>query len=177
MIRGTSVGIALAVLLAAQAQAADLRLTVEGMHSSRGELLIGLYDNSKGFANAIANASKGSLTPDPGRIVGVSIRAKLGSQVVIFARLPPGRYAAIAIDDENDDGRLDVNALGVPTEGYGFSNNARGFLGAPSFEAAAVTVGTVDLTTSIALVYPSVPSAEENSEYDRFTGGLFKPDQ
>jgi uncharacterized protein (DUF2141 family) len=177
MIRGASVGIALAALLAAPAQAADLRLTIDGMHSPRGELLIGLYDNSEGFANAIAHASKGSLEPDPGRLVGVSVRAKLGSQVAIFAQLPPGRYAAIAIHDENDDGRLDENALGVPTEGYGFSNNARGLLGAPSFEAAAVTVGTRDLTISIVLVYPIVPSAEENSAYDRFTGGLFKPDQ
>jgi uncharacterized protein (DUF2141 family) len=169
-----SIGLILTALLSVTAQAAELRLTVTSVRSDGGELLIGLYDNPEGYANAIANASKGGLMPDPGRLVGASIRARRGSQTAVFGQLPPGRYAVIVIHDENDDGHLDVNAIGVPTEGYCFSNNARGFLGAPSFEAATVTVGTADMSTAVALVYPSVPSPDEISDYRRYRSGLLE---
>ena len=62
-------------------------------------------------------------------------------------QLPPGRYAAIVIHDEDDNGRLDTNPMGVPGEGYGVSNDARGFLSAPSFEPAAIAVGDADIAT------------------------------
>jgi uncharacterized protein (DUF2141 family) len=39
--------------------------------------------------------------------------------------------------DENDNGKLDTNAFGLPTEGYGFSNDAQGTLGPPSYTQAA----------------------------------------
>jgi uncharacterized protein (DUF2141 family) len=100
----------------------------------------------------------------------MSIRAIPGSQSTVFTQLPPGRYAAIVIHDENDNGRLDTNVWGVPTEGYGFSNDALGFLSAPSFDAAAVTVGFVDVSTAISLIYPIATSTEDKSDYDRFTG-------
>jgi hypothetical protein len=60
--------------------------------------------------------------------------------------------------------------VGVPIEGYGFSNDAQGFLGAPSFDAAAVTIGDADVSTAISLIYPIATSTEDKSEYDLFTG-------
>jgi uncharacterized protein (DUF2141 family) len=61
--------------------------------------------------------------------------------------------------DENDDGRLDENSWGVPTEGYGFSNNAQGFLSAPSYDAAAVTLYGTDKVLAISLNYPEGAAA------------------
>ncbi len=78
----------------------------------------------------------------------------------------------IVIHDESDDGRLDTNAMGVPTEGYGFSNDARGFLSAPSFEAAAIAVWDSDVSTTVDLIYPRGSSDEERSDYDRYIGVL-----
>src|SRR3546814_5348250 len=52
--------------------------------------------------------------------------------------------------------------LGIPTEGYGFSNNATGFFSAPSFEDAAITVGAGVTRTVISLDYPR--SEEHTSE-------------
>ena len=73
----------------------------------------------------------------------------------IFARSASltGRYAAIAFHDENGNGKLDKNFLGVPTEPYGFSNDAQGFLGPPTFDAAAVALGGGNEAIRIALVY------------------------
>jgi uncharacterized protein (DUF2141 family) len=149
------------------AQTAELRLTITGIRSDTGELLIGLYASSNGFGSAIANATKSGLMADPGRIVGVSIRAKAGEQSAVFTQLRPGRYAAVVFHDENDDGRLDANEMGVPTEGYGFSNDARGLLSAPSFDAAAITIGSADVGATIHLSYPSTFSAEDEADYDR----------
>lgn len=74
------------------------------------------------------------------------------------------------IHDENDGGRLDTNGMGVPTEGYGFSNDAQGFLSAPSFDAAAIAIGDADLNTAVDLIYPRKPADEDTLDYQRFIG-------
>ena len=155
--RAFSSSFILVTLSTVPALSAELRLTIKGVRSDSGEILVALYDSADGFRSAIANAAKRGLLPDSGRLIGTAIRAKRGSQSTVFTQLPPGRYAVIVIHDENDNGRLDENAMGAPTEGYGFGNNARGFLSAPSFEAAAITVGDADVSTSITLVYPKAP--------------------
>jgi uncharacterized protein (DUF2141 family) len=68
-----------------------------------------------------------------------------------FEDIPSGRYALAVIHDENMNGKLDTNQRGVPTEGYGFSNDARAFLSAPSFRAASFAYDgrNVDLTISL----------------------------
>ena len=47
---------------------------------------------------------------------------------IIFAGLPPGDYAVAAFHDADGNGELGTNILGIPTEGYGFSNGAPGFI-------------------------------------------------
>jgi uncharacterized protein (DUF2141 family) len=68
-----------------------------------------------------------------------------------FEDLPPGTYALVAFHDENTNGELDTNWLGIPKEGYGFSNDVKAFLGAPSFSAASFQYdgGTLHLTISL----------------------------
>jgi uncharacterized protein (DUF2141 family) len=52
--------------------------------------------------------------------------------------LPKGKYGLIAFHDINGNEKLDTNVLGVPTEPYGFSNDARGFLSKPDYEETLV---------------------------------------
>ncbi len=68
-----------------------------------------------------------------------------------FEDIPPGTYAIGVIHDENMNGKLDANWLGVPTEGYGFSNDAKGLIGVPSFSAASFPYDgrALDLTMSL----------------------------
>lgn len=70
-----------------------------------------------------------------------------------FLDIPPGTYALAVIHDENMNGKLDTNWLGVPTEGYGFSNDARVLLGAPSFSAASFQYDGQNLELTIDLHY------------------------
>ncbi len=146
-----------AVLDVAPAAADDLKVTISGVPSNQGALMIGLYDSAPSFESAIANSTKMGLLKDRGRLVGVTMRARIGSQSIGFTQLAPGRYAIIVFHDQNDDGLLDEDLVGIPTEAYGFSNNAMGFFSAPSFDAAAVALVN-DQSISIVLHQPQTPS-------------------
>ena len=54
--------------------------------------------------------------------------------VIVFDNLKPAKYAVRYFHDENSNGILDKNFLGIPSEGYGFSNNVKGLFGPPSFK-------------------------------------------
>jgi uncharacterized protein (DUF2141 family) len=68
-------------------------------------------------------------------------------------RVPPGRYAAVVIHDENSNMKLDRNFLGIPKEGFGFSNNPRVVFAAPSFQTATVPVTCPATQLEIKLIY------------------------
>lgn len=72
---------------------------------------------------------------------------------VRVAGVPPGNYAVQAWHHENDNGRIDRDLLGIPTEGIGFSRNAPIRLGAPSFEDAAFTVEASGAWNALKLRY------------------------
>lgn len=57
-----------------------------------------------------------------------------------FSDVAAGRYAISVFQDVNNDGELNANLLTLPTEPYGFSNNARGTFGPPKFQDAAFAV-------------------------------------
>ncbi|MDP2123112.1 MAG: DUF2141 domain-containing protein [Parvibaculum sp.] len=150
-------GLAFASLAALPAWAGDLKVTVTGVRSDDGALMIGFYDSAANFEDAIGTSAKVGLLNDKGRLVGVTMRARTGTQGIAVSELPAGRYGVIVFHDENDNGLLDISILRIPIEGYGFSNNAIGFLRAPSFDKAAVTVGEGDVSISIALTYQVAP--------------------
>ena len=62
-------------------------------------------------------------------------------------------YAVVLHHDENNDAIFQKNALGIPAEGYGFSNNAKPMLSAPSFDACKFHFAEGDLALQIAMRY------------------------
>lgn len=70
-----------------------------------------------------------------------------------FEDIPPGTYALAIVHDENMNGELDTKFLGIPTEGYGFSNDVRALLGPPSFSAASFSYDGQDMRLTISLHY------------------------
>jgi len=60
-----------------------------------------------------------------------------GKEVCEFVGLQPGPYAAVVFHDENGNREFDMNAFGMPKEGYGFSNDAAALFGPPTFDAAS----------------------------------------
>jgi uncharacterized protein (DUF2141 family) len=137
-----------------EARAGALSITIDGLRESRGTVLVGLYDSRASFDRAIELASDTGFLNDPDRVAGAALRANgMLRGGVTFRNLPPGRYAVILFHDEHGNGRLDKNFWGVPTEPYGFSNDAQGILGPPSFEEAALSLDGSDRAIAIDLVY------------------------
>ncbi|RQO59433.1 hypothetical protein DBV14_07480 [Variovorax sp. KBW07] len=119
------------------ALAADLSVSVADGPATEATLYIALYNDAAGYAESKAFASQTAPMRD-------------GKAKLVFAGLAPGRYALRAFADENGNGKLDTNLLGMPTERYGFSNDAKGNRAPPTFEAATISVDA-DLQTVIHL--------------------------
>ncbi|WP_247891865.1 DUF2141 domain-containing protein [Azospirillum argentinense] len=147
------------------AQAAELRITVEGIRSQSGTILIGLYDSLATFNRAIAMSDREGFLNDPSRFAAVALRANAAlKSSVVFTNLNPGRYAIVLFHDEDGNGKLNKDALGVPTEPYGFSNDARGFLGPPAFEKAIMQIDDSDKVVRITLTRPDSGPMDDKSK-------------
>lgn len=68
------------------------------------------------------------------RVAGVTKSISDNKSLIVFENLKPGRYAFKFFHDENKNEKLDVNWLGIPKEGFGFSNNPSMTFGPPSFD-------------------------------------------
>jgi uncharacterized protein (DUF2141 family) len=76
-----------------------------------------------------------------------------GSAVCEFQGIAPGRYAVSVFHDENSNGKMDTNFIGIPKEGVGASNDAKGRFGPPKFEAAAFQYSGGRLELKVRLEY------------------------
>jgi uncharacterized protein (DUF2141 family) len=108
------------------AAAADLTVEIRNVKPNIGVVIVGLYDKPGDFP-----------IPEKRRDAQV-VEAQAASVIVSFKGLPAGHYAIAAFQDEKRTGKLEKNFLGIPTEPYGFSNDATGTMGPPSFDAAAI---------------------------------------
>lgn len=128
--------------LAVMAQAQNnLEVKIDNIKNDNGDILIGLYSNRQNFPRKVSD----------GRIV----KASKEGVIVAFHDLKPGPYAVSVMHDENSNKDMDQNKIGIPKEGFGFSNNARISLGPPSFEKVKFEIqpGTKDTRISIDLRY------------------------
>ena len=88
-----------------------------------------------------------------GETITAEIHPVTGRNVTVrFDSLAPGPVAVRLFHDENSNGKLDTNLLGIPTEGYGFSNNPRSRFGEPALEDRLFELRT-DTTIQIRLTY------------------------
>lgn len=120
-----------------------IHVTILNIRSSDGMVACTLFESPTGFPKDYLHAAR-NIT---------SIRINNKAARCDFEDLPPGTYAIAVAHDENMNGKLDTNALGIPTEGYGFSNDAKGWLSAPSFSAASFSYDGQNLDMTITLHY------------------------
>jgi uncharacterized protein (DUF2141 family) len=97
------------------AMAADLTVTVNDLRSTQGELLISVVDSEEGWNN--------QATPVAAEKLVVAEKSADGKSLQVKFTLPAGKYAVQVLHDENENGKMDFNTLGIPTEGHGASNN------------------------------------------------------
>mgnify|MGYP001794652877 FL=1 len=106
--------------------AGELIVTIQNIKYNRGKIYLAVYNRKEGFLK-VNNA------------VATKITKVNGSKAVVrFKNLKPGYYAIATYHDKNEDGKMNTNMFGVPTEYYGFSRDARARFSAPSFEDARI---------------------------------------
>ena len=102
-----------------------LVLEIAGLRDARGQVHASLFVSETGFPRDTTAVFR-SVTLDLASKEGVTLR---------FEDLRFGYYAVAVLHDKNSNGEMDTGLLGVPSEGFGFSNNPRMGFGAPSFES------------------------------------------
>jgi len=132
-------GVTLGLCPLMPARAGDLDLTIANVKSETGRVMVAVYDRAESFMR------------DDQQVAGVMLPSRGGSARVVLGNLAPGRYAVSVFHDANGNGKLDKNLLGMPSEPYGFSRDAQGNFGPPSFEATAVALADAPLALTITL--------------------------
>lgn len=116
------------------AQNSNLVVTVSGLKNNAGILTVELYN------------AKGKFLKTSYKTVSSAIKANTAT--ITFAGIPKAEYTVMAYHDENNNGKLDKNFMGMPKEAVACSNNAKGFMGPPKYEDAKFTI-TADSKISI----------------------------
>lgn len=113
------------LLAALPASAATVEVRVSGVAGGKGKVNVAVCDRERFLKQCAYSAS---------------VPAQAGETVVALRDIPAGTWAVLAYQDENENGQLDRNIIGIPKENYGFSRDAAGRFGPPGFEDAAIEV-------------------------------------
>lgn len=116
------------MLAAMPAKGQELQVLVTGIAGDDGALACSLHRDPEGF-------------PAAGWIAADRVAPRDGQGLCVFRDLVPGRYAVAVLHDANDNGRLDLNVLGIPTEDWAVSGGRAPSLRAPRFDEAAFSLG------------------------------------
>jgi uncharacterized protein (DUF2141 family) len=118
-----------------------LEVSIIGFESDEGQALVALFLDSRGWPDVSDSAFASTV---------VSITDDRASAV--FEDVPAGPFAVSVVHDVDGDRELDTGPLGIPSEAYGFSSDARSTFGPPSFDEARLemTAGeTKQITTRV----------------------------
>ncbi len=110
-----------------QAQpSAKLTVVVNGLRHNSGQVCLRIYSNEQGFPSS----AKGVVQSGCTKVTG-------NSAAKDFYGLKPGTYAVALYADKNNDSKLNTNFLGIPSEGFGISNNPKAKTRPPKFKEAS----------------------------------------
>lgn len=118
-----------------------LIVEVSGFQSSKGKAMIALSNSEAAYSGDQKNIREVRLDIDNGRVLWT------------VTDLPSGEYAIKIFHDENANGKLDSNFVGIPKEGIGFSNNARARMGPPSYTQVKFRIQNDVVKQTIGLNY------------------------
>jgi uncharacterized protein (DUF2141 family) len=130
---------------------AVLTVTINGLRNQKGDLIFGVFTQPDGFPNVQSKSFYWEVKPADAGAGGAN--ADASNAVTFTMRLPPGRYAAGVLHDENRNGDMDKGIGGIPLEGYGVTNNPKPRLRKATFDEATFTLPPEGAAMTISLQY------------------------
>jgi uncharacterized protein (DUF2141 family) len=127
----------------AESPCPGIHVQILNIRNSTGTVACTLFESPEGFPIEFLRSATNVMV----------IKIRKSQARCDFEDIPPGTYAMAVVHDENMNGKLETNWLGMPTEGYGFSNDATGVVGAPSFAAASFQYDGRNLDVTMRLHY------------------------
>lgn len=128
------------ILCTSQASAATLTVKITGISEAVGKMAVQLVASQAAY-DGKAKASAAQMLPV----------ASTEPMTLTFSNLAPGTYAVMVMQDENGNGTLDSNILGIPKESYGFSNNPN-VMRKPYFDETKFEVTAADKAIEIEIL-------------------------
>ncbi|MCS6820631.1 MAG: DUF2141 domain-containing protein [Microscillaceae bacterium] len=121
---------------------ATLILEITDIRSNMGKILLSVFNTPDGFP---AQAEKAHRT--------LQYKVTGNTAIITIPDLPMGEYAIAILHDEDNNGKMNRNFLGVPKEGYGASNDARNMFSPPDYEKAKFLLNTPQKKMKIKMMY------------------------
>jgi uncharacterized protein (DUF2141 family) len=121
----------------------NVTVKVTNLRSAEGVVRACITARSKGFPKCDAD--------DAGSVNVVMPAAE--NVTLSFKNIAPGRYAIALLHDENNNGKADRALMMMPTEGFGFSRDAKVRMGPPKFDDAAFDVSGIPIAQTIKMRY------------------------
>jgi uncharacterized protein (DUF2141 family) len=119
-----------------------IHVEIGGLRNDTGQVVCALFSSADGF-------------PKKGDKAVAQTKSAISNAHAVceFRDVRPARYAISVFHDENSNGKLDTNFMGIPREGVGASNNAKGHFGPPKFDAASFAFSGGRLELKITITY------------------------
>ncbi len=103
-----------------------IHVEISGLRNDKGQVLCALFSSADAFPKKADKA-----------VARLTVKIAERQATCDFSGVAAGTYAVSVVHDENSNGKLDTNFIGVPREGVGASNDAKGHMGPPKFGAAS----------------------------------------
>ncbi len=127
------------IFLSTAANAAKVDLVISNLNNKSGKIYIALFNDAGNFPDKT-----------PFKTMIVPVQNPVETKVTV--EIPDGEYAVSTFLDENGNGKLDGNLIGIPKERFGFSNNPRILTGAPSYQDCEVSINDTVKELKIRLI-------------------------
>jgi uncharacterized protein (DUF2141 family) len=121
-------------------QTHSLTITIPNLKNTQGKVVIGVFNKKEDFPK------------DDKQLKLLKFNADKFPGTCTINGLPKGEYAIAVFHDKNADGNCNTNFMGIPKEGYGFSNNIKPLFSAPTFNECKIDLNT-NMAITIKLIY------------------------
>jgi len=143
-----------------QAGEGELTVSIVGLKSAEGQVRVALFDSERAFLQTPFKAGVAAIEQSEGHWQVKGLQC--------------GSYAVAIYHDRNNNGKLDRNILGIPVAPYGFSNNARGAMGPPSFSDARFDITGKGTRIEITLEWVPSPLRSSLLSWRSYNGRAFR---